>query len=176
MNDTIGFRRAIFAAGCFWDVEAAFRRIPGVIATTAGYSGGMVENPSYEEVQEGNTMHAEAVEIAYDRAIVSYSQLLDAFWEMHDPTIHTDPQYRSAIFFPGSEEQELAQKSLTDQTGHGQGNNPILTAILSAGIFWIADECTSSSMKKCVFIHQTPDLPLRKGKINGITCNPKGRF
>jgi methionine-S-sulfoxide reductase len=104
-----------------------------VIATVAGYSGSTVENPSYEEVQAGNTMHTEAVEIGCDPAIVSYSQILDAYREMHDPTIHTDPQYRSAIFFPGSEEQELAQKSLADQTGRGQGNNPILTSIIPVG-------------------------------------------
>ena len=108
---------ATFAGGCFWCVEADFDKVEGVISTTSGYTGGHMANPTYEQVSHGGTGHAEAVEIAYDPAKVSYSRLLDVFWHNIDPLVkdrqfcdHGD-QYRSAIFYRGEEQRALAEAS-----------------------------------------------------------------
>ncbi len=135
---------AIFAAGCFWGVEAAFRQIPGVLEVTSGYTGGSVANPGYREVCTGRTGHAEAVQIAYDPQQVSYQTLLDAFWKIHDPTTpnrqgpDVGTQYRSAIFTKDPEQQRLAEES----RAHEQRNQkaPIVTEIAAAGEFYPAEE------------------------------------
>jgi peptide-methionine (S)-S-oxide reductase len=107
-------QKATFAAGCFWGVESAFRAIPGVTATRVGYTGGHTENPSYHDVCSGTTGHAEAVEVTYDPEQVSYEQLLDLFWRIHNPTqgrrqgLDYGSQYRSAVFFHSPEQQEQA--------------------------------------------------------------------
>ena len=109
--------RAGFAAGCFWGVEAAFRQVEGVLDAAVGYSGGRLENPSYEDVCSGRTGHAETVEVEYDPARVSYERLLEVFWENHDPTTlnrqgpDVGEQYRSAIFFHTPEQQAAATAS-----------------------------------------------------------------
>ena len=111
---------AIFAAGCFWQVVAAVRGIDGVVATTVGYTGGTVEHPSYRQVCSGRTGHAEAVRVEYDPAQVSYDDLLEVFWAIHDPTTRNrqgwdvGTQYRSAIFFDGGEQEVAAHRSLTN--------------------------------------------------------------
>ena len=109
--------KATFAAGCFWCVEAAFDKVPGVLSTTSGYTGGTRKNPSYEEVSAGGTGHAESVEVAYDPAKVSYEKLLDAFWHNVDPLVKdrqfcdVGHQYRSAIFYRNDTEKRLAEAS-----------------------------------------------------------------
>src|SRR5918998_2980654 len=110
--------KATFAAGCFWGVEAAFRRLPGVEATRVGYTGGTVPRPDYKLVCSGTTGHAEAVEVTYDPARVSYDELLRVFWGEHDPTQRNrqgwdvGSQYRSAVFFHSPEQERAAHASL----------------------------------------------------------------
>src|SRR5919108_4297629 len=111
--------KAIFAAGCFWCTEEAFEKVPGVISAVSGYTGGTVKNPSYEQVSSGRTGHAEAVEVTYDPAKVSYEQLLEVFWLNHDPTVtnrqfcDSGSQYRPAIFYLSDEQKKAAEASKT---------------------------------------------------------------
>jgi len=136
--------KATFAAGCFWGVEAAFAEINGVVETAVGYIGGRTENATYEQVCSGGTGHAEAVEVTFDPAAVSYEHLLDAFWEMHDPTTlnrqgpDVGTQYRSAIFFhtPEQEKAALASKA----RAAGKFRKPIVTEITPASEFYRAEE------------------------------------
>jgi len=135
---------ATFAGGCFWCVEADFDKVAGVVRTTSGYTGGRVANPSYEQVSRGGTGHAEAVEIAYDPAKVSYQQLLDVFWHNIDPLAknrqfcdHGD-QYRTAIFYHGEEQRALAQASKAKVEARFE--QPVATQIVPAGPFYKAEE------------------------------------
>ena len=137
---------AIFAGGCFWCVEADFDKVPGVISTTSGYINGRTPNPTYEQVSRGGTGHAEAVEIVFDPAKVSYEKLLDVFWHNVDPLAkdyqfcdHGD-QYRSAIFFHDDEQKRLAEKSKKDLEASGRFTQPIVTEIAPAGAFWPAED------------------------------------
>jgi len=144
--------QAIFAAGCFWGVEAAFREIPGVTATTVGYTGGTVENPSYRVVCTGRTGHAEAVQVEFDPAKVTYEQLLDVFWGSHDPTTvnrqgwDIGTQYRSAIFFNDGAQQAAATASL--QARQGQRRKPIVTEITPATAFYPAENYHQQYLEK----------------------------
>jgi peptide-methionine (S)-S-oxide reductase len=136
--------KATFGAGCFWGVEDAFRQVPGVLDAVSGYAGGTVVKPSYREVCTGRTGHAEVVEVTYDPAEVSYEQLLDVFWQIHDPTTlnrqgpDVGTQYRSAIF-TYSEEQKAA--ALASRDGAQQKyNKPIVTEIEDAPPFYAAED------------------------------------
>jgi peptide-methionine (S)-S-oxide reductase len=135
---------ATFAAGCFWGVEDAFRGIPGVIDAVSGYTGGQVENPTYRQVCSHATGHAEAVEVTFDPAKVSYETLLNVFWQIHDPTQlnrqgpDVGDQYRSAIF-THSDEQERAAIASRDREQR-KYSKPIVTQILPAPRFWRAEE------------------------------------
>lgn len=129
---------ATFGAGCFWSVEAKFRRIPGVIDAISGYTGGTVENPSYEEVCSGETGHTEAVQIEYDPDRVSYEELLDAFWQIHDPTVKSKTQYQSVIYYHTPEQQAAAEAS-RDRLQQALPA-PIVTEILPAQTFYRAEE------------------------------------
>jgi peptide-methionine (S)-S-oxide reductase len=156
MDDPARFRKATFSAGCFFDVEAAFRRIDGVTGTVAGYTGGTVPDPGYEEVSRGTTGHAEAVGIVYDPAVIPYRQLLEIFWSVHDPTRpdgqgdYTGPQYRSAIFYHDAGDRDEACLSRDRRAASGiYGDRPILTAILPATVFWPAEECHQHFYEKC---------------------------
>lgn len=138
--------KAIFGAGCFWGVEEAFRQTPGVVSTAVGYSGGHVENPSYEVVCGGRTGHAEVVEVEYDPAAVSYEQLLDVFWENHDPTTFNrqgpdiGSQYRSAIFYLTPEQASAARQSKQRLEQAGRFKRPIVTEITPASTFYRAED------------------------------------
>jgi methionine-S-sulfoxide reductase len=137
---------ATFAAGCFWGVEAYFKRVKGVVRTIAGYSGGTTRNPRYEQVCDGGTGHAESVLVEYDPSIVSYERLLYHFWKIHDPTQRNrqgddiGTQYRSAIFTHSPEQQEAAEQSRAKLEKSGRYSRPLATEILPAGKFWPAEE------------------------------------
>jgi peptide-methionine (S)-S-oxide reductase len=138
--------RATFAAGCFWGVEAVFRAVPGVTETTVGYTGGRHENPTYEDVCSGLTGHAEAVEVVYDPTKLTYGQLLEAFWNSHDPTQlnrqgpDIGHQYRSAIFFHNSEQEQAATASKERLEASGRYDRPIVTEITPAVQFYKAED------------------------------------
>jgi peptide-methionine (S)-S-oxide reductase len=136
--------KAIFAAGCFWGIEHAFRSQKGVLETISGYTGGHIEAPTYEQVGKGDTGHAEAVEVTFDPAVVSYEQLLNLFWDMHDPTTlnrqgpDVGTQYRSALFTLSADQQKKAIASKEAQAK--KYAKPIVTEILPAKPFYPAEE------------------------------------
>jgi methionine-S-sulfoxide reductase len=138
-----GAERATFAAGCFWGVEAAFRQINGVLQTTVGYTGGHVPHPAYERVCRGRTGHAEAVEVWFDPAQVSYAELVETFWRIHNPTTRNrqrfdiGSQYRSAIFFHDAAQQEAAIASR--DTEQQSLKRQIVTQITPASAFYPAE-------------------------------------
>ncbi len=137
---------ATFAAGCFWGIEAAFRQIRGVSDAAVGYMGGHTQDPTYEDVCSKSTGHAEVVQVVYDPDIVSYESLLDAFWEMHDPTQlnrqgpDVGDQYRSAIFVHTPEQQSAAEASKQALSQSGRFDRPIATEITPAAPFHRGEE------------------------------------
>lgn len=136
--------KATFAAGCFWHVEDAFRRLPGVVDVVCGYTGGSVPHPTYRQVCSDRTGHAEAVEVTYDPEVISYEQLLEHFWSIHDPTTlnrqgpDVGTQYRSAIFVHDAEQEAAAVASR--QRAQLRFPRPIVTEIVPATTFWRAEE------------------------------------
>ncbi|MFA7059283.1 MAG: peptide-methionine (S)-S-oxide reductase MsrA [Pedobacter sp.] len=138
--------KATFAAGCFWGVEDEFRDVAGVIATRVGYTGGHADNPRYQDVCTGLTGHAEAIEVIFDPEQISYEQLLDIFWQSHDPTQlncqgpDVGSQYRSAIYYHSGEQYRLAQESLERNDHSGRYQRRIVTEIVPCANFWEAEE------------------------------------
>jgi peptide-methionine (S)-S-oxide reductase len=145
---------ATFGAGCFWGVEAAFRRVPGVLDAAVGYTGGHTENPTYKDVCTDRTGHAEVVQVTFDPAQVSYEKLLDVFWEEHDPTQVNrqgpdfGKQYRSAIFFNSPEQEAIAKKSKAALEASGKVRRPIATEITPATTFYRAEEYHQRYLEK----------------------------
>lgn len=141
-----GMEKATFAAGCFWGVESVFEQLPGVIGTRVGYAGGSTESPTYKEVCSGRTGHAEAVEVTFDPARVSYDDLLTVFWMNHDPTTRNrqgpdvGEQYRSAVFVAGPEQEAAARAAKARLEAEGRFKRPVVTEIVPAGRFWEAEE------------------------------------
>ena len=145
---------AIFAAGCFWGVEATFRQLPGVISTRVGYTGGQLSNPTYKDVCTDRTGHAEAVEVEYDSSKLSYDKLLDVFWENHDPTQLNrqgpdwGTQYRSAIFFTSPAQESAAKASKDRLEKSGRYHKPIVTQIVPASTFYEAEDYHQQYLEK----------------------------
>jgi peptide-methionine (S)-S-oxide reductase len=145
---------ATFGAGCFWGIEAAFRRIPGVVDAAVGYSGGHTVNPTYQDVCTDETGHAEVVQVTFDPAKVSYEQLLDAFWAMHDPTQKNrqgpdfGSQYRTSIFFHSPEQEAAAKKSKAALDASKKFGRPVATEITAAGSFYRAEEYHQKYLEK----------------------------
>jgi peptide-methionine (S)-S-oxide reductase len=140
-------KTATFGAGCFWGVEEAFRKVPGVVTTAAGYMGGTRKNPTYEEVCSGETGHAEVVQVTYDPAQVTYDRLLAVFWSIHNPTQvnrqgpDVGSNYRSVIFYHDPEQGQKARQSKEDLQVSGRfGFGRIVTAVQPATEFWRAEE------------------------------------
>jgi peptide-methionine (S)-S-oxide reductase len=145
---------ATFGAGCFWGVEATFRGVSGVLDAAAGYLGGTLANPTYEQVCRGDTGHAEAVQVEFDPKQVSYDDLLEVFWGSHDPTTRdrqgpdVGTQYRSAIFFHSPEQETTALASRERQEGSGRFPRPIATEITAASEFYRAEEYHQCYLEK----------------------------
>ena len=137
---------ATFGAGCFWGVEDAFRNTEGVILTAVGYCGGDFENPTYEDVCSGTTGHAEVVRVEFDETKVSYNDLLNIFWNIHNPTTlnrqgpDIGTQYRSIIFYHNPEQEKLAYESLREKEKLNKYNQPIVTEIVAESVFYPAEE------------------------------------
>ena len=138
--------KATFAGGCFWCLEEAFDKVPGVVSTTSGYTDGQKKNPSYEEVSAGRTGHTEAVQVVFDPAKLSYEKLLDAFWLNHDPTVtdrqfcDSGSQYRPGIFYHDAGQQRLAEASKAKYEKLKPFKQQLLTPIRAASEFWPAEE------------------------------------
>ena len=153
--------KATFAAGCFWHVEYAFNRVPGIISTTVGYTGGNTDNPSYKQVCSDRTGHAEAVEVTFDPNEISYSRLLEIFWNLHDPTQlnrqgpDVGSQYRSAIFYHSDEQKQAALETKAKLEAANVFSKPIVTEIAPAGEFYRAEEYHQKYFQK-----------------HGVVCSP----
>jgi len=138
--------KATFGAGCFWGVEETFRTLRGVLDTRVGFMGGKTSNPTYRDVCSKTTGHAEVVEVTYDPSKTSYENLLDVFWDAHDPTQvnrqgpDVGDQYRSAIFYHSDEQRRIAEASKEKRDASGLYRKPIATEITKAGTFWPAEE------------------------------------
>lgn len=175
------FKKATFAAGCFWGVEKILGTIPGVISTSVGYTGGVTGRPTYEQVCTGSTGHAEAVEVVYDPGKVSYEEILTTFWEWHDPTTFNrqgpdvGSQYRSVIFYHDEEQRQAAERSKTILEKSGIYKSPIVTEIVPAGPFHMAEEVHQDYLKKnpggyCSHVLQSPAI---RQVLKGLTAGEK---
>ena len=144
--------KATFGAGCFWGVEASFRELPGVVDAAVGYAGGTTDNPSYQAVCTDRTGHAEVVEVLFDPEKLSYEQLLDRFWSIHDPTTpnrqgpDVGSQYRSVIFFHSPEQEAAARRS--KEAVQPRFKRPIVTDVEPAPAFWRAEEYHQRYLEK----------------------------
>lgn len=146
VNQDSGTDTATFGAGCFWCVEAIFQRLEGVLSVKSGYAGGFVKNPSYKEVCNGTTGHAEVIQLTYDKSKISFDELLEVFWKTHDPTTpdrqgnDVGPQYRSVIFYHNEEQRQKAEsykKKLNEEKVYP---NPIITEIAPFSNYYAAED------------------------------------
>lgn len=146
--------KATFGAGCFWGVEEAFRQMPGVIDTKVGYAGGTLENPTYRDVCSDRTGHAEVVQVTFDPALISYRQLLDSFFNLHDPTTRNrqgpdvGSQYRSVVFFHSPDQEREARALITQLQSSGRFKRPIVTQIEPAPQFYEAEDYHQRYLQK----------------------------
>ena len=137
---------ASFAAGCFWGVEARFREVGGVLDAISGYTGGHVKNPTYQQICSGGTGHSEAVQVTFDDQQVSYRQLLDLFFDMHNPTTLNrqgpdfGSQYRSAIYWYNEDQRDATEQKISELDKSGKWPNPVVTEVAPAETFWRAEE------------------------------------
>ena len=147
-------RKATFAGGCFWCVESDLEKVDGVVEVISGYTGGTKEDPTYKEVSAGVTGHVEAVQVLYDPSKVSYEKLLDVFWRHVDPTdpsgqfVDRGSQYHSAIFYHNDEQKRLAEESKARLDSSGKFDRPVVTEILPAGPFYVAEDYHQDYYKK----------------------------
>lgn len=151
---TSKLEKATFAAGCFWHVEAEFKKIHGVVSTAAGYMGGHMDNPTYEDVCTDSTGHAEVCQVEFDPEIVSYEKLLNTFWNMHNPTTmnrqgpDVGTQYRSTIFYHNEKQKASAIKSKEKLKRSGKYKSKIVTEIIKASNFYKAEEYHQQYLEK----------------------------
>jgi len=149
-----GYRKATFAAGCFWGVEAAFRRMKGVVSARVGYTGGQMKNPTYRDVCTDTTGHAEAVEVTYDPVLLSYEQLLAEFFRIHDPTTPDrqgpdfGSQYRSEVFYHDDAQRAAAESAIMQLEKSGRYRQPVVTQVVPAREFYEAEEYHQQYIEK----------------------------
>ena len=147
-------KKAVFAAGCFWGVESTFQQLDGVNSTTVGYTGGKVKNPSYELVCTGLTGHAEAVEVEYNPSVISFSELVDVFFKLHDPTTMNrqgpdiGTQYRSAAYFSNNEEKNIIESKINDLNESGEYTSRVVTEVEPIESFYDAEDYHQDYYKK----------------------------
>ena len=147
-------KKAVFAAGCFWGVESTFQQLDGVNSTTVGYTGGKVKNPSYELVCTGLTGHAEAVEVEYNPSVISFSELVDVFFKLHDPTTMNrqgpdiGTQYRSAAYFSDNEEKDIIESKINDLNESGEYTSRVVTEVEPIESFYDAEDYHQDYYKK----------------------------
>ena len=140
------FKKATLGAGCFWCVETIFQQLQGIQQVVSGYAGGTISNPTYQQVCSGNTGHAEVIQITFNPAIISYTEILNVFWRIHDPTTlnrqgsDIGPQYRSVIFYHDAGQKEIAERSRAELVASGSWSNPIVTEIVPYTNFYPAEE------------------------------------
>lgn len=145
---------AIFGAGCFWGVEAFFEKFEGITATRVGFIGGHTENPTYEKVKAGGTGHAEAIRLEYNPSVITYSELVNIFFEAHDPTsrnrqgIDVGHQYRSVIFYNGASQRYIAEEKIKEWNDKGTFKRPIVTEVEESTTFYEAEEHHQKYMQK----------------------------
>lgn len=159
-----GTDTATFGAGCFWCVEAVFQQLHGVLKVSSGYSGGHVRNPTYEQVTQKTTGHAEVTQIVFDPSVISFDELLEVFWQTHDPTTlnkqgnDVGPQYRSVVFFHNDDQKKKAQYYKEELAKSGAWDNPIVTEISPYKNFYIAEDyhqnyyLNNGSQPYCYFV------------------------
>ena len=146
--------KATFAAGCFWGIETAYRKLEGVLDVAVGYEGGSIENPSYQDVCTGQSGHAEVVEVNYDPEKISYDELLDVFWNIHDPTTlnrqgpDIGTQYRSGIYYHNEEQKRLAEESKAKLDASGSYRSSIVTEIVEASVYYPAEDYHQKYLEK----------------------------
>jgi peptide-methionine (S)-S-oxide reductase len=146
--------KATFAAGCFWGVEARFQQLPGVSATAVGYEGGSLASPTYQQVCTDRSGHAEAVEIDFDPSKISYQQLLDEFFALHDPTQLNrqgpdwGSQYRSVVFYHSPEQEKTAKETIARLTAEKRFSKPVVTQVVPAETFWRAEDYHQKYLEK----------------------------
>jgi peptide-methionine (S)-S-oxide reductase len=146
--------KATFAAGCFWGVEARFQQLPGVSATAVGYEGGSLASPTYQQVCTDRSGHAEAVEIDFDPSKISYQQLLDEFFALHDPTQLNrqgpdwGSQYRSVVFYRSPEQEKAAKETIARLTAEKRFSKPVVTQVVPAETFWRAEDYHQKYLEK----------------------------
>jgi methionine-S-sulfoxide reductase len=152
--DSSKIESAVFAGGCFWCMQHPFDKLNGVVSTTVGYTGGHKENPTYKDVCSGETGHTEAIEIQFNPAKITYSELLDVFWKNIDPTTPNrqfadiGSQYRTVIFYNNEEQKQIAESSKDKMDRSGIYEKPIVTEIIPASVFWAAEEYHQEYYKK----------------------------
>ena len=145
-NTQQNMEQATFGAGCFWCVEAIFERLDGVMDVRSGYTGGQIENPTYDDVCSGETGHVEVVQVDFNPQIIGFKQLLDIFWQSHDPTTlnrqggDTGTQYRSAVFYNSDKQEVIAEKSKKQADRSSMYEDPIVTEILPLNTFYLAEK------------------------------------
>ena len=176
---SMSIEKATFGAGCFWGVEAAFAAIPGVTATAVGYEGGKLDKPTYRDVCTDQTGHAEVVELDFDPGKVSYEKLLDAFFDLHDPTTlnrqgnDLGTSYRSAIFYTSDEQKHVAEDAIADVEASGLWPGKVVTELAPVGEFWEAEPEHQDYLERypdgytCHFIRPDWKLPRRAVAAGG---------